>query len=448
MLGPVLVPARLNPFAKLPNPKPVWAWGMYDLANQSFQLLINSLLFALFVERVVFPNPEAGRSGWSMMVAASMIVVIALSPVLGALADRRAWKRELLLASGVVCSLFTMSLALLQPGWVWAAFALYLIASVACGLGENFLGSFLPEISTPRNIGFVSALGWTMSYIGALLLLGLTGIFAFALGRETPDQMRPMFVLAGLWFALGMIPAMVFLRERADAAPPAQARPAGLFASLADAARRLADSARQTRRYTHLARFLGVFFVYSMGTKIMIFFLGIIGGRLGFRLRELVLVALVMTVTAGLAAATAARVQDRLGHRRTIRVFLSLWAGAALAMAVLHLPAVQALSPPALLVWVIAGAMGLGLGGIGTASRAMVGLFTPPSRAAEFFGVWGMVDKLALIVGVLAFGAMRMDVGLFLVAAFFLAGLALMGLVDEHAGARAAHEDPPASAAA
>ena len=37
--------ARLNPFRTLPNKRAVWAWGMYDLANQSFTLLINTLLF-------------------------------------------------------------------------------------------------------------------------------------------------------------------------------------------------------------------------------------------------------------------------------------------------------------------------------------------------------------------------------------------------------------------
>ena len=40
---------NLNPFKSLPNPREVWAWGMFDLANQSFTLIINTLLFAIFL---------------------------------------------------------------------------------------------------------------------------------------------------------------------------------------------------------------------------------------------------------------------------------------------------------------------------------------------------------------------------------------------------------------
>ena len=31
----------------------VWAWGMYDLANQSFTLIVNTMLFAVFFKEVV-----------------------------------------------------------------------------------------------------------------------------------------------------------------------------------------------------------------------------------------------------------------------------------------------------------------------------------------------------------------------------------------------------------
>jgi UMF1 family MFS transporter len=427
---------RLNPFARLPNPRVVWAWGMYDLANQSFQLLINTLLFSIFVQNVVFTDPVAGKRGWSYMAAAAMLIVIVLSPVLGAIADQRAWKRELLLATGFVCATLTAGLAVLQPGWIWLAAALYVTAAVACGLGENFLGSFLPEISTPANVGFVSALGWTMSYVGALMLLGVTAFFAFVLGRDDIGQMRPMFVFAGAWFLAGMIPAILYLRERAAPRPGVAGGPI-----IVDALRRLLRSARETGRFAQLARFLAVFFVYSMGTKIVIVFLGIIGDRMGFGLRQLVLFALLLALTAGVSSAIAARVQDRLGHRRTIRVFLALWTFATLSLAIAHQVGV-----PDWMTWAIAGSIGLGLGGIGTASRALVGLCTPEHRAAEFFGVWGTVDKLALVVGVPLFGVLPMGAGLFMVAGFFVAGLLLMGLVDERAGAlQAAHASPLAA---
>lgn len=445
------MPARLNPFAKLPNGRAVWAWGMYDLANQSFQLLINTLLFSLFVQQVVVGDPARGRTTWSVMVASSMLLVVVLSPLLGALADHKAWKREVLLTTGVVCAVLTASLALVQPGQVALAFALYLVAALACGLGENFLGSFLPEISTPKNVGYISALGWTMSYIGALLLLGITAVFAFVFHRADAAQARPMFVFAGVWFGAGILPAFFLLRERATPQPGAAHTVVG------QAFKRLAASARDAARYRHLARFFLAFFIYSLGTTTVIYFLGLISDDLGNTLGQTILFALEIALTAGIASALVARFQDRLGHTRTVGVFLITWVVATASLA-----GIKALMPaesdPGLALraafWVVAGLIGVGLGGIGTSSRAVVGAFSPAEKAGEFFGVWGAVYKLATIVGVVAFGQVRnalgLPVSLLLLAACFGAGLLLLRRVDERTGITAAQDpghhpaEPPA----
>ncbi|MBK7404535.1 MAG: MFS transporter [Phycisphaerales bacterium] len=437
------MPNRLNPFAKLPNGRAVWAWGMYDLANQSFQLLINTLLFSLFVQQVVVGDPAKGRTTWSIMVASSMLLVVILSPLLGALADHKAWKREMLLVTGVVCSILTACLALIQPGQIGLAFALYLVAALACGLGENFLGSFLPEISTPKNVGYVSALGWTMSYAGALLLLGITALYAFVFHRADAAQARPMFVFSGLWFAAGILPAFLFLRERATPQPGAA------HTVMGQAFKRLATSAREAARYRHLARFFLAFFVYSLGVSTVIYFLGLISDDLGNTLGQTILFALEIALTAGLASALVARFQDRLGHKRTVMVFLLTWVVATAGLA-----GVRALMPdvgdpgPVLRAafWVVAALIGVGLGGIGTASRAVVGAFSPADKAGEFFGVWGAVYKFATILGVLAFGKIRNAIGLpvslLVLAAFFAAGLLLLLRVNEAEGIAAAGHPP------
>lgn len=421
------------PFRSLSNPRAVFAWGVYDLANQSFQLLINTLLFSLFVEEVLVTEPGAGAGVWSMMAAASLVGVVVLSPVAGAIADERAWKREMLIASGVVCAALTCLLAALQPGQVWLGFAIYVVAAVACGLGENFLGSFLPEISTPANVGRVSAIGWTMSYVGALLLLGITAAYSFGFGRPDVGQARPMFVFAGLWFFAGMLPVIFWLRERAR--PPASR--AGIGGALAGALGRLAASARDTTKYRQLARFFVAFFVYSLGTMTVIYFLGLIGKSLAFELPELILMALVVALTAGISSALVGRVQDRIGHTRTIGVMLVTWIVATLMMA-----AANQFELHANWFWAVAAMIGFALGGVGTASRAIVGAFTPAARAGEFFGIWGMVYKLAGICGVLAFGkassAWGMPTALCVLAGFFAAGLLLLQRVDERAGVEAA----------
>ncbi|MCC5823364.1 MAG: MFS transporter [Phycisphaerales bacterium] len=431
------------PFRSLAEPRAVFSWGIYDVANQSFQLLINTLLFPLFIVGVIVADDSKGRLAWFSMSAVSLGLIVVLSPVIGAMADQRAWKRELLLTTGVICATLTFALGFLQPGQLPLAIALYIIAAVALGLGENFLGSFLPEISTPKTVGRVSAIGWTMSYVGALVLLIITAAYATIAARDENGtiEIRPMLYFAGVWFGLGIIPAAIWLREKAT---PVKTDAATIIGG---AFRRLAESARESTRYRQLARFYAAFSVYSMGTMTMIFGLGVIGDRLGFGLEELIRMALVVTVTGGLSAAGAGLVQDRLGHVRTISIFLGIWVLCTIAMA-----AAEFIKPPPPVYFGVAALIGLGLGGIGTSSRAIVGAFTPAGRSGEFFGLWGMAYKLAGMVGVGLFGLVShlagQPVALLLAAALFGTGWLLLLRIDEADGIRAAGHDEDAPAPA
>lgn len=90
--------------------------------------------------------------------------------------------------------------------------------------------------------------------------------------------------------------------------------------------------------------------------------------------------------------------------------------------------------------WAVGNAVGLGIGALGTSSRAMVGLFSPAHKAAEFFGFYGLAHKLAAIIGLasitIAEVIFRGDFNLVVASGsiFFIGGLLLMLTVDEKTG--------------
>lgn len=429
----------LNPFSKLPRGREIWAWGMYDLANQSFQLLVDTLLLPIYFTTFVALTPESGRTPaqadtlWGWLVGAAMLLVVVVSPGLGALADARLWKKSLLIGTGLLAVPLTAALAALGPGMIWQAAAIYITAKMLVGLGENFLGSFLPELSTPATVGKVSALGWAMSYLGALILLGVTAFVVFALKADQPRQWRWMFLFAAAWFLLGMVPSMLLLRENRAGKTEVQGSIGGTFVGSFVL---IGRTIREARRFPQLVRFLFVFFIYSLGTNTVVFFLGIIGKRFGFGIRDLTLMALIMALTAGASAVLIGRLQDRIGHRSTIVGCLIAWIVSTLALGLMNY--IPGLDSSRSAFWVIAGGLGVALGGIGTASRALVGAFTPESKSGEFFGLWGMVYKLAGVVGPLVFAKAGERIGqgnsLFVLTAFFAAGLVLLFIVDERRG--------------
>ncbi|MEL6739055.1 MAG: MFS transporter [Planctomycetota bacterium] len=426
--------ARLNPFAGLPNPREVWAWGMYDLANQSFTLLINTLLFAVYFKEVVVADPARGDALWGRIYAISMLLVVLSSPLLGVLADCRGSRKATLLWTGVGCAALTASFGLIPPGAVVLAVALYIPANLLYQLGENFLASFLPAVASSRNMGRVSATGWAMGYVGALLLLLISAGAMLLLSMQSPTAWRPLFVFAGVWFVLNMIPAWRVLRE-----PPAAELEPGAPTLVHQAYIRVRSSIRRAGQFNQLGRFLLAFFVYGMGVQVIIAFASIIARDFGFDTVKLVIFVLQLTVTAGIAAIATARFQDRLGARPTLLIFLGVWivsAGGLLGISLWPGGAPEAA------FWVVGNGIGLGIGGIGTASRSMVGRFTPRHRTAEFFGLWGMTYKLAGVAGVWTFAEVKAGIGLpaslGVLAAFFVVGIVLLLRVNETAGLRAA----------
>ncbi len=84
---------------------------------------------------------------------------------------------------------------------------------------------------------------------------------------------------------------------------------------------------------------------------------------------------------------------------------------------------------------------GLGIGSLQSASRALVGAFSPVTKSGEFFGLWGLAGKAAYAVGPLVFGWISSATGSQRAAAlangvFFVLGFLGMFLVDERARAR------------
>lgn len=378
---------------------------MYDLANQSFTLHVNTLLFALFLKNVIVNDPKQGDLLWGAMAASSMLLVALASPVAGAISDFKARKKAALIALGLGCAVFTLGLAALQPGWIVLAFLLYIPANWCFAMGENFLAAFLPELSTSANLGRISAIGWTLGYVGALVLLVGTWAGMQIWGLQDPASWRPFIAFAAIWFLVFMIPTALFLRERSTPQPLPRGR-----TLVGIGFERLWTTVKDVRRYRDMAAYLAAFFVYSMGIQAIIFFAVVIADDFGWGGTRLVEFLMPVTVLAGIGAASAGWAQDRFGHKRVVAFFILTFFLTAVGL--LAIPAQTPGQPQtgAWIMWLVACGIGLALGGAGTSGRALLGLFVPRHKAAEFFGLRGLADKLSAVVGLGVFSVVKSQV--------------------------------------
>ncbi len=412
----------------------VWGWAMYDFANSGYTTVVITAIFNAYFVSTVAAGAEWATFAWTAALSCSYALILLSAPVVGAYADAHAAKKRLLAATTLGCVVFTAGLALVGPGEVALGVVFIVASNFFFSTGENLIAAFLPELARGRSLGKVSGWGWSLGYLGGLLSLGLCLAYVtWAQGKGQPAaQFVPvtMLITAGL-FALASIPTFTFLRERAVP----QAHPPRLGA-LREAFSRLRQTLAHARQYQDLRRFLVCTVFYQAGIQAVVTLAAIYAQEaMGFTTRQTILLILVVNVTAAAGAFLFGQVQDSLGHIRTIALTLAGWL-------VMILLAWMARGPG--LFWVAANVAGLCLGASQSAGRALVGLFSPAGRRAEFFGLWGWAVKFSNIIGPLTYGivtwASRGDhrLAMLITGGYFLAGLAILAGVDVRRGRRAA----------
>ena len=399
------------------------AWCLYDFADSSFTTLIVTVSYALYFRGVVAADLGARADFyWGLSIAASMLLVAFLAPVLGAAADATGRKKTFLAGAAAMAVVFTASLGLVGPGDIAAGMILFILANVGYEGAHVFYNGFLPEIADDKEMGRISGYGWAVGYIGGLLALILS--LPLTRGGFAPEHVgayRLTFPLVAFFFLLFSLPIFLFLRERAPR------RPIGAAGLFREGAARLAITLRSLRGKGDLVRFLLAFILYNDGVMTVISFAAIYAMHvIGFTTQQVTVLFLVTQLTAFAGAFGAGWLVDRIGARSTIMITLVLWCGVVTA-------AYMARTVPQF--FAVGCLASIGMGSTQTASRSLMGLLVPPGRSAEFFGFYGLTGKISAVFGPVIYGWVASQAGserpaVLSVAPFFLVGLLLLATVD------------------
>lgn len=411
----------------------LWAWAMYDFANSGYTTVVITALFNAYFVAVVAGNAPWATLAWTAALAVSYGLIVLSAPLIGAYADVRAAKKKLLAVSTAGCVTFTALLYFAQPQTLGLAIVCVIASNFFFGSGENLIAAFLPELSRARAMGRVSGWGWSLGYLGGLLTLGVCLLYvswATKQGHGSRQFVPVTMLITAAIFALASLPTFLLLRERA--VPQESAAALGV----AHAWARVAQTLGHLRQFADLRRFLLCNLFYQAGIQAVITLTAIYANQaMGFTLQQTLLLVLVVNLTAAVGAFLFGPLQDRIGHVCAIALTLLGWI-ATIALA-------WAAREPALF-WIAANMAGLCLGASQSAARALVGVLAPPTRTAEFFGLWGLSVKLASIAGPLTYGLANWLSGgdhrraLLITGSYFVVGLLLLRGVDPWRGRRAA----------
>ncbi|WP_447927989.1 MULTISPECIES: MFS transporter [unclassified Vreelandella] len=424
----------------------IFGWAMFDFANQAYTLLIITVVFGeLFTTVIVGDRGDNFRLAnflWSLALATSYLLVVITAPLSGAIMDYRAEKKRFLLVSYLATIATTAMLYFVEPGYVVAGLLLIILSNYAYSMGESFIAAFLPELGPPTALGKISGFGWALGYIGGLFAAGFTLLVLGEATLENFERIRWVGPFAAGFFLVAAIPTFLWLKERGE--------PREKGVSYWRIARgRLTSTFKELRYFKDLTVFL-VSLLFSMaGVYIIIAFAFIYGAQvIGWDEGVRNIMFIVVQLTAAAGALGFGFIQDKLGAKRTYQMTLALW-----VLAILAIWATPELTQwanarfgwqwQAQYVFLYVGCLaGLSLGSSQSASRALVGVFSPLAKSAEFFGFWGLANKLAGVLGIVLLGVLQTLIGLqasiLLCVGLFIMAMLICAGVNERRGREAA----------
>ena len=407
---------------------------MYDFANSGYTTVVITAIFNAYFVAVVAGNAPWATFAWTLSLAVSYAFIMFAAPLIGAYADAYAAKKKLLLLTTTGCVIFTALLYFAGPGSLWLAVPLIILSNFFYGSGENLIAAFLPELARGEALGRVSGWGWSLGYIGGLVSLGACLAYvswAQGQGQLAADFVPVSMLIVAALFALSSLPTFLFLKERAVPQPHLQG--AG---SLQESFTRLKQTIRHAKHYRDLRRFLLCTVFYQAGIQAVITLAAIYAQQaMHFSTQQTIMLIFVVNITAAIGAFMFGHLQDRIGHIPTIALTLLGWI-------VMVLLAWAAQGPA--MFWLAANLAGICMGSSQSAGRALVGLLSPATRRAEFFGLWGMAVKLSSILGPLTYGLVSWitqgdhRMAILITGSYFVVGLLILLGVNVKRGAKAA----------
>ncbi|MBA3017680.1 MAG: MFS transporter [Desulfobacteraceae bacterium] len=420
---------------QIDDKKAIFAWSMYDWANSAFATTIMAGFFPIFFKQFWSTGVDATVSTARLGMANSIagIFVALFAPILGAIADRGTSKKKFLMFFAYMGVVMTLSLHMVSRGNWPIAVILYIFATIGFSGGNIFYDSLITSVASKKKMDFVSALGFSLGYLGGGLLFALNvwmtlrpETFGFA---DAGEAVRFSFLSVGAWWAVFSIPLFVFVKEPVskDAVYGVNMVKAG-FAQIK-------ETFHQVRHLKPIFMFLMAYWLYMDGVDTIVRMAVDYGISIGFESNDLI-VALLITQFVGFPSAIGfGYLGGKIGAKRSIFIaiavylFVSIWA---------------AFMRDKIEFYILAIIIGMVQGGIQALSRSYYAKIIPVDKSAEYFGFYNMLGKFAAVIGPVFMGLIGLmvrhmgyssdissRVSIMSISLFFIAGGTLLYFVPE-----------------
>lgn len=406
------------------------AWAFYDWANSVYSLVIASAVFPIFFDALfndgetdvnIFGASVKGTALISFVTAFAFLVVAFISPLLSGIADYAGNKKSFLKLFCYIGAASCIGLYWFSLDNIYMSLVCYLFGLVGFWGSLVFYNSYLPDIAFPEQQDAVSAKGYSLGYIGSVILLvGVLAVLMTAPDEQKMQVMRWSFVAVGVWW-------IVFSQYSYYHLPKGVKQNKVTGDVLLNGFRELKKVWVQLGENRTLKRYLGSFFVYSMAVQTVMLVATYFGAQEiewaegGEKTQGLIISILLIQLVAVAGAVLTSKLSTKFGNIKTLIGINIIWAAICIWAFFIHTP---------LHFYVTAGFVGLVMGGIQSLSRSTYSKFLPETRdTASFFSFYDVTEKIGIVIGMLLYGAIDQMFGSMRYSIIFLALFFIIGII-------------------
>lgn len=445
------------------NKKTIRAWTFYDWANSSFPLVINSAIFPAFYEYQttlrdrasgkilddtvtmgghIFKNTEL----YSYFVSIALLVVCFTAPVLSGIADYKGNKRSFLAWFCVLGSFSCAGLFFFDKGNIALSMIPFVTATIGYWGSLVFYNAYLPEIASVDKQDKTSARGFALGYLGSSLLLIINlvlitlgkkaeiaaadpAIPAIATGDPTANwyPAKYAFISVAMWWFFF---AQYTLRIIPKGTPSGNAGGGNI---LTKGFKELSRVYKEIKNQIALKRFLRSYFFYNMGVQTVMYMATLFAAKEidwpdeNYKKTALIISILLIQFLGVAGSFLFSFVSSKIGNIKALLIAIFIWICICVSVFLFVNTPVE--------FYCVAASVGLVMGGIQALSRSTYSKLLPETKDhASYFSFFDVTEKLGIVLGVFAFGAIEgftgdMRKSVLALIAFFALGFVFLLMV-------------------
>ncbi|MET0244544.1 MAG: MFS transporter [Flavitalea sp.] len=390
--------------------KVINGWAMYDWANSAYNLVITTTFFPIFFTAATKDHfgseviPFLGRKFvnsalYDYALTGAYLLIALMYPVLTSIADTRGNKKSFL---QFFCYLGAVSCGLLyffNGSNVEFGVLFFVLAALGYSGSLVFYNSYLPEIAAEEDRDRISAKGYSLGYVGSVLLQIVGFVLVMQMPGKSALASQITFLLVGIWW-------VVFAQFTFPVLPKQKLSPDRVRNNIfKDGFREIGKVYNMVKKMPVLKRFLRGFFFYSMGVQTVMLAATLFGSKvLGLDDTKLIVTVVLIQLVAILGAWAMAKLSGIYGNFRVLIGVVLFWIVVCIAAYYTAYLKEQGIDPE-YYFYALAIAVGLVMGGIQSLSRSTFAKLMPETNdTASFFCYYDFTEKIAIALGIMCFG--------------------------------------------